>query len=58
MGYVSIVTGRQRIAKGSGTSVNEVNRVMKSYTMMLKMMKIIQLYFLLKELILTLIIMC
>ncbi len=30
---------RQRIAKGSGTSVNEVNRVMKSYTMMLKMMK-------------------
>ncbi len=30
---------RQRIAKGSGTSVNEVNRVLKSYTMMLKMMK-------------------
>ena len=30
---------RQRIAKGSGTSVNDVNRVLKSYTMMLKMMK-------------------
>ncbi len=30
---------RIRIAKGSGTSVNEVNRVLKSYTMMLKMMK-------------------
>ena len=30
---------RQRIAKGSGTSVNDVNRVIKSYTMMLKMMK-------------------
>jgi signal recognition particle subunit SRP54 len=30
---------RQRIARGSGTSVNEVNRVLKSYTMMLKMMK-------------------
>ncbi len=30
---------RRRIAKGSGTSVNEVNRVIKSYTMMLKMMK-------------------
>jgi len=30
---------RQRIAKGSGTSLNEVNRVIKSYTMMLKMMK-------------------
>jgi signal recognition particle subunit SRP54 len=30
---------RMRIAKGSGTSVNEVNRVLKSYTMMLKMMK-------------------
>jgi signal recognition particle subunit SRP54 len=30
---------RQRIAKGSGTSVAEVNRVLKSYTMMLKMMK-------------------
>jgi len=30
---------RVRIAKGSGTSVNEVNRVLKSYTMMLKMMK-------------------
>lgn len=30
---------RQRIAKGSGTSVTEVNRVLKSYTMMLKMMK-------------------
>jgi len=30
---------RQRIAKGSGTSVQEVNRVLKSYTMMLKMMK-------------------
>jgi len=30
---------RQRIAKGSGTSINDVNRVLKSYTMMLKMMK-------------------
>lgn len=30
---------RVRIAKGSGTSVNEVNRVLKSYSMMLKMMK-------------------
>ncbi len=30
---------RMRIAKGSGTSVQEVNRVLKSYTMMLKMMK-------------------
>ncbi len=30
---------RKRIASGSGTSVNEVNRVLKSYTMMLKMMK-------------------
>jgi len=30
---------RLRIAKGSGTSVTEVNRVLKSYTMMLKMMK-------------------
>ena len=30
---------RQRIAKGSGTTVQEVNRVLKSYTMMLKMMK-------------------
>ena len=30
---------RLRIAKGSGTNVNEVNRVLKSYTMMLKMMK-------------------
>ena len=30
---------RVRIANGSGTSVAEVNRVLKSYTMMLKMMK-------------------
>jgi len=30
---------RQRIASGSGTSVQEVNRVIKSYTQMLKMMK-------------------
>lgn len=30
---------RMRIAKGSGTSVNDVNRVLKSYAMMLKMMK-------------------
>ncbi len=30
---------RQRIARGSGTTVAEVNRVLKSYTMMLKMMK-------------------
>lgn len=30
---------RVRIAEGSGTSVADVNRVLKSYTMMLKMMK-------------------
>jgi len=30
---------RQRIATGSGTSLNDVNRVLKSYAMMLKMMK-------------------
>ena len=30
---------RQRIARGSGTTVADVNRVLKSYTMMLKMMK-------------------
>jgi signal recognition particle subunit SRP54 len=30
---------RQRIADGSGTSVMDVNRVLKSYTAMLKMMK-------------------
>jgi signal recognition particle subunit SRP54 len=30
---------RQRIASGSGTSVQEVNRVIKSYSQMLKMMK-------------------
>jgi signal recognition particle subunit SRP54 len=30
---------RQRIAKGSGTAVSDVNKVLKSYTMMLKMMK-------------------
>ncbi len=30
---------RQRIASGSGTSVAEVNRVLKSYSAMLKMMK-------------------
>jgi signal recognition particle subunit SRP54 len=30
---------RIRIAKGSGTSVQEVNRVLKSYALMLKMMK-------------------
>jgi len=30
---------RQRIANGSGTSLNDVNRVLKSYSMMLKMMK-------------------
>ncbi len=33
---------RQRIAKGSGTSLQEINRVLKSYTMMLKMMKKMQ----------------
>ena len=33
---------RQRIAKGSGTSVQEVNRVLKRYTTMLKMMKKMQ----------------
>jgi signal recognition particle subunit SRP54 len=32
---------RVRIAKGSGTSVNDVNRVLKSYTVMLKMMRTI-----------------
>ncbi|OQX17903.1 MAG: signal recognition particle protein [Desulfobulbaceae bacterium A2] len=30
---------RLRIANGSGTTVNDVNRVLQSYTMMLKMMK-------------------
>lgn len=30
---------RQRIAKGSGTTVQDVNKVIKSYTEMLKMMK-------------------
>ena len=30
---------RQRIASGSGTSVQDVNRVIKSYSQMLKMMK-------------------
>ena len=30
---------RQRIAKGSGTTVTEVNQVLKSFSMMLKMMK-------------------
>ncbi|WP_163339716.1 signal recognition particle protein [Desulfopila sp. IMCC35008] len=30
---------RQRIASGSGTSVSDVNRVLKSYSAMLKMMK-------------------
>jgi signal recognition particle subunit SRP54 len=30
---------RVRIANGSGTTVNDVNRVLKSYTAMLKMMK-------------------
>lgn len=30
---------RVRIAKGSGTTVNDVNRVLKSFTMMLKMVK-------------------
>jgi signal recognition particle subunit SRP54 len=30
---------RQRIANGSGTSVQDVNRVIKSYSQMLKMMK-------------------
>jgi signal recognition particle subunit SRP54 len=30
---------RQRIAAGSGTSVADVNRVLKSYSSMLKMMK-------------------
>ncbi|MCI5148413.1 MAG: signal recognition particle protein [Candidatus Electrothrix sp. MAN1_4] len=33
---------RQRIAQGSGTSVQEVNRVLKSYTTMMKMMKKMQ----------------
>ncbi len=30
---------RQRIARGSGTTVQDVNKVLKSYTQMLKMMK-------------------
>ena len=30
---------RVRIAKGSGTSVQDVNKVIKSYSEMLKMMK-------------------
>jgi signal recognition particle subunit SRP54 len=30
---------RQRIARGSGTQVQDVNKVIKSYTEMLKMMK-------------------
>ena len=30
---------RQRIADGSGTTISEVNRVIKSYANMLKMMK-------------------
>ena len=30
---------RQRIARGSGTTVQDVNKVIKSYTEMLKMMK-------------------
>ena len=30
---------RQRIAKGSGTTVAEVNQVLKSFAMMLKMMR-------------------
>jgi len=33
---------RQRIAKGSGTSVQDVNKVIKSYSEMLKMMKKMQ----------------
>jgi signal recognition particle subunit SRP54 len=30
---------RQRIARGSGTTVQDVNKVIKSYSEMLKMMK-------------------
>jgi len=30
---------RKRIAKGSGTSVQDINRLLKNYSQMLKMMK-------------------
>ena len=30
---------RERIARGSGTAIGDVNRVLKSYSEMLKMMK-------------------
>jgi len=37
----SIINGsrRKRIAKGSGTSIQDVNRLLKNYTQVLKMMK-------------------
>ena len=39
--HPSIINGsrRKRIAKGSGTTVEEVNRLMKQYEQMNKMMK-------------------
>ncbi len=30
---------RKRIAKGSGTSVQDINRLLKNYTQVMKMMK-------------------
>lgn len=33
---------KKRIAKGAGTSVNEVNQLMKQFNMMSKMMKMMQ----------------
>ena len=33
---------KKRIAKGSGTSVNEVNQLMKQFNQMSKMMKMMQ----------------
>jgi signal recognition particle subunit SRP54 len=37
----SIINGsrRKRIAKGSGTGVQEVNKLLKNYTQVLKMLK-------------------
>ena len=37
----AIINGsrRKRIAKGSGTSVQEVNKLLKNYTQVMKMMK-------------------
>jgi signal recognition particle subunit SRP54 len=37
----AIINGsrRKRIAKGSGTSVQDINRLLKNYTQVMKMMK-------------------